>query len=130
MAGAKKYYIYTDDSGNSYAVQLNQSNSEATINGVSVMGKHTLAVPLLPVGFKMRYVMAFLVDDPAIKRKFYIGSLDTLKEILSTSQVLRARRYPTMDASDWNVTFYKGEKVRLAPPLSQVEIALLEGEKT
>ena len=130
MAGSKKYYIYTDDSENSYVVQLNQSNSEATVNGILVMGKHTSTVPMLPVGFKMRYVMASLVDDTTVKRKFYVGSLTTVKEILSNSPVLRARRYPTMEPSDWNVTFYKGEKIRLVPALSQSELALLEREKT
>jgi hypothetical protein len=130
MAGIKKYYIYTDDSDNSYVVQLSQSNSEATVNGIPIMGKHTATVPFLPVGFKMRYVMAFLVDDPLVKRKFYVGNLTTVKEILSNSPILRARRYPTMEPSDWSVTFYKGEKFRLAPPLSQSELALLESEKS
>jgi hypothetical protein len=121
--------VYTDDSGISYVVQLSKSNSEATVNGIPVMGKYSSILPTLPVGFKMRYVMASLVDNPSVKRKFYIGSIATIKEILSTSQILSARRYPTMEPSDWSVTFYKGEKVRLVPALSQLEISLLEGGK-
>jgi hypothetical protein len=128
MTGTKNYYVYTDDSGSSYVVQLSKSNSEATVNGIPVMGKYVSILPTLPVGFKMRYVMASLVGDPSVKRKFYIGSVATIKEILSTSQMLRARRYPTMEPSEWNVTFYRGEKVRLVPALSQLEISLFERE--
>lgn len=58
MAGSRKWMKYTTDEGTEYAVQIDESNSEATGMGWLDYTDDDGAVPLLPRGLVMRTITA------------------------------------------------------------------------
>jgi hypothetical protein len=122
MAGSKKYFRYTDDTAANYSVQLDESNSEATVGGVALCLSRTAAHPNLPKKLGMRYILAFVTATPSIRRKFWVGNPLAIPQILSGGAFL-AGIYPTAAdaatvAAPWTITKYSGEENSPPPALN------------
>jgi len=123
MAGSKSWFKYTDDSGADFSVNLDESNSEASVGTERLFLNRTAAHPLLRKGTKLRYVNAFLVTNPVIKRRFYVGNPLAVPEILGGSSLTAAvYNLPTDDAAPvvltWTITSYRGEQTSIPPNVS------------
>jgi hypothetical protein len=122
MAGSLNWFRYTDDTGNSFSVKLDESNSKATVGGVQLFLNRTIVHPLLAKGFRMRYVNATLVSNPAIKRRFWVGNPLALAQVAVGGAFL-AGVYPVAGDTavtpvPWSITSVRGEQARLAPSLN------------
>lgn len=122
MAGSKRWFRYQDDAGNSYSVNLDESNSEGTVGGVTMMASRTAAHPRLPNGLRMRYVNAFLTATPLVKRKFWVGNPLAIPQVLASAAML-AGAYPSATdgatvAGAWTISSYRGERNNGAPALN------------
>jgi hypothetical protein len=122
MAGSKRWFRYTDDGGTNYSVNLDESNSEATIGGIPLFLNRTAAHPIAPTGLRKRYINAFLTSNPAIKRKFWVGNPLAIAQV-GLGGAFLAAVYPTSaDAASvavaWTVTSFRGEKSSAPPALS------------
>lgn len=73
MAGSRKWMIYTSDAGTEYAVQVDESNSEAMGMGWLDYEAVSTALPL-PKGMKMRTITA---EDPVsgARRQIPVGQV-------------------------------------------------------
>lgn len=99
MSGSIKWMLYTSDAGTEYAVQVDESNGEAGgFDDYTGAGE-----PVLPRGFKMRYVNA--ISATGIARKFYIGKPDNV--LLTTGGTI------TVDTVAYEVSSKRGEQFRL-----------------
>lgn len=98
MSGSIKWQVYTDDTGEDYAVKLDESNGAALGFG-DYTGQN---IGVLPRGFKMRGVNAINQEDGR-RRFFPVGTQDT--------QVYAVRgTVLTLDSVQWAVTSRRGEK--------------------
>lgn len=123
MAGSKSWFRYTSDAGVDSSVFLDESNSEASVDGVRLFLNRTAAHPLLTKGTKLRYLNAFLVTNPVIKRRFYVGNPLAIPEILNGGALTAAvYNLPTDDAVPvvltWTITSYRGEQSAITPGIS------------
>lgn len=118
MAGSKRYFEYVTDTGEKYSVVLDESNSEATIDGNQLMGNRTAAHIQIPKSLKLRYLLAESVGVRKLQRKFYVGDPIFLVG-LSPTPIIVASPYPDSPAVDWIVTAYRGEKNSFIAPLSE-----------
>lgn len=125
MSGSKRYFRYQADAGDSFAVELDEGNSEGNLGGATLMLQRGLAtLNPLPKGLEMRYVIAQTtlpadLGSKIVKRKFYIGNPAAILQTTSGS-VLSAQAYPGYGPSPWTVTYYGGEKRRIIPQLNTV----------
>jgi hypothetical protein len=115
MAGSKILRRYVDDAVVSFTVNVDESNSRATVNGKELMAPRTATHPNEPKGFAKRYVLATLKSNPNIKRKFWVGNTQAIGDIITGTFPLKATVYPTADDAagtqvDWSITAYRGEK--------------------
>lgn len=104
-----------------YACRIDKSNADA----VTVTGNNPLmaavinaAVPILPSFIRRRYVNAYSISNPKIKRKFYVGTAAAQIAILGGSTIT-TEDYPGADdvagtTTTWAVTSFRGEKRQLA----------------
>ncbi len=59
MAGSRKWFLYTDDSGTEFAIQLDESNTEAVMAGATPSGDYldtSTATAAVPRNIKPRCV--------------------------------------------------------------------------
>jgi hypothetical protein len=122
MAGSLRWFKYTDDAGGLFSVNLDESNSTATVGGVSLFTNRTAVHPLLSGRVKKRYVNATLTSNPNIKRRFWVGNPLAIPQILGGGAFL-ASVYPiaadtASAAVAWSITSYRGEKGAIAPALN------------
>jgi hypothetical protein len=122
MAGSLKPFRYRDDAGSDFTVILDESNSTATVGGVSLFLARTAAHPLLSGRVKKRYVTATLVSNPNIKRRFWVGNPLAIPQILAGAAFL-AGVYPVsgdtaVTAVAWSLGAYRGEKGAIPPALN------------
>jgi hypothetical protein len=123
MAGSKRWFKYTTDAGVDMSVNLDESNSEATINGVRLFLARTARHPVMAgVGKRARYVLATTttsadLGSKVITRKFKIGNPAAIALAQSGEQPLVAVTFPGYPPSNWSTSTYSGEKVRLSPAL-------------
>ncbi len=93
MAGSLKYFRYRSDAGVDYSINIDESNANATVGGVALCLPRTAAHPLLGGRTTKRYLLATLVSNPRIKRKFWVGNPAAIPQILAGSAML-AGVYP------------------------------------
>lgn len=122
MAGSLNWFRYTDDGGTSYSVSLDESNSKATVGGVALFLNRTAAHPLLSSRTKKRYLLATLISNPQIKRKFWVGNPLAIPQILAGATLV-APVYPVVGDTavtgvNWSITAYRGEKSATPPALN------------
>jgi hypothetical protein len=119
MAGSLKYFRYRSDAGVDYSINIDESNANATVGGVALCLPRTAAHPLLSGRTTKRYLLATLVSNPKIKRKFWVGNPAAIPQILAGSAML-AGVYPlSTDVAVapvvWSISAYRGEKTGIAP---------------
>lgn len=136
MAGSRTWRAYTSDNGTVYSVNVDESNSNATIGGaggnVLLMPVRTVNSAGIPCGLKMRYVNAQSVTTPNLKRKFWIGSPAAMLAAAADGAQITAEAYPgagdTAGATSvWTITSLRGEKVRKPPAFNAVDTGLTDG---
>jgi len=135
MAGSLTWRQYEADNGQNYSIRVDESNARAVLTPSPVfVADRTANHPQLPRGIKKRYILAYSVANPRLRRKFTIGSIATFQGMRNNpNQVFSAPAYgdPT-DASagvaiDWAITFYRGEESRLASPITAADTGLTDG---
>lgn len=109
MAGSRKWMVYTDDYGNNYSIQVDESNGEAA--GLADLTTANQTTPELPRGLKPRYVNLVRAGASGedIKRKIVVGTLAALDAIITA-------RALTLADGAYNLTSYQGERRRLPRP--------------
>lgn len=109
MSGSRDWFVYTSDTNASYAVQLDESNAEAGGFAHYTGGNVGGVSESLPKNLEMRYVYAVNRAAPAIKRRFYVGTVAKLTALLLAKEII-AETYPGVAASPWDITTYQGER--------------------
>jgi hypothetical protein len=122
MAGSLNWFRYQDDAGTSYSIFVDESNAKATCGGVQLCLNRTASSPLLPGGYKKRYVNAVLTSNPNIKRRFHVGNPLAIPQILAGAAFL-AGVYPVAGDTAvtpvaWTVGSYRGERSKTPPALN------------
>jgi hypothetical protein len=122
MAGSRTLRQYTDDAGNNYTISIDESNAEGTTpNGNTLMPPRTVNSPDLPRSFKPRYVLAYLQDNPQVRRKFKIGGAAQVSELVAVGATIQAAVNASVaddsggEIGTFVVTAYRGERVNLRP---------------
>jgi hypothetical protein len=134
MAGSITKKVYTGDDGVDYVIRIDESNAEAEISDFdnSCCEDLTTALPSLPRGLKPRYVLATLVANKLIRRKFVIGDTDGIAAAITPGATLQAS-YGTNGvgepnaATTWNITYYSGER-RPVESFANSDTGLLDGD--
>ena len=134
MAGSRRKFRYTSDSGTPYSISLDESNGEATVTGGAritedISGGETNK----PQGFTPRYVLTFLQSNPLIKRKFIVGDIDAVQALSIAPGTISAPVYALADgsvppAAVWVVTSYRGEKAPVAGAANGGDTGLTDGD--
>jgi hypothetical protein len=130
MAGSLVWRAYQDDVNIFYRFLIDKSNASAGPSGhtegdsLDFCRIPTANYPILPKTIKKRYVLAFCLSNPKIKRKFYIGNRDVVGFLVGSYSYLGVRTYPGANdtagtAQTWISTYYSGEKRILLPLYSQ-----------
>lgn len=114
MAGSRDIFQYTNDAGVLYAVEVDESNAEATAGGTQLMSRPTVALPGLPRRSQMRYVNCQLTSNPDIRRRFWIGNSAAVQQVL-VGATFNAVVYPVSGdtggtTEPWTIRSYRGEK--------------------
>lgn len=119
MTGSRKWMVYTMDSGETVAKQVDESNGEALGFDDYTAPANVTATPIEALSLRaMRYVLA--VDDVTGKRrKFPVGKPDF------TSYVIGGQF--TIDGRLYNVSGTVGEKKTFPQPVDTGEI---DGDNT
>lgn len=134
MAGSIDYRTYTSDSGIAYSVRVDKSNASATVSGGAgeLLPARTANNPPLPKGLKMRYALAYSVNNPRIKRKFYIGTAANITAALAVGSVITAPDYPGSNGGpgtsvQFTITAYRGEQNSKIPAFNADDTGLTDG---
>jgi hypothetical protein len=137
MAGSLVYRQYTSDSGQPYAMRCDESNARAAVtsNSNALSRNLTANVPQLPRGVTKRYVLCYNRAVPAMKRKFWVGDVLNIPQLLLPGATITGEDYP--GAADtagvnqtWVVTAYRGEKVTVVPAFDAPDTGLTDGTTT
>jgi len=117
-----------------YTVTLDESNSEGTIGGVAMFLSRTVQLPDIPRGTKLRYCNAYLLSNPDIKRKFYVGNPAAALQAVNGAQLLAAVYPSAGDAAPvtqaWGITSYRGESSTPPQPINTTsgDTGLIDGD--
>lgn len=115
MVGSKAWFMYEDDSGLNYAVELDESAGDAPDLGFSLVdisdtvgeGRMLTRTGTRPLA--MRYVnCARLLDGATIRQSFPVGSSVAFSDLRSASTI-------TVGGTVWNISSLRGEQVTLVP---------------
>jgi len=133
MAGSLTWRSYTADSGITYSIRVDESNSRATVssNAAPLCPVRTANYPAMPSGLKKRYVLAYSQANPNIRRKFWVGDVAQITNVL-VGGLLIGEDYPgAADAAgvnaNWVITAYRGEKSRVIPTFGAPDTGLTDG---
>jgi hypothetical protein len=92
--------------------------------------------PVVPSGLKKRYANAYLVSNPLVRRKFYVGTLAIYQSLQAPGATITSEDYPgANDAAAgnlglWNVTSLRGEKTRKPVAITAPDTGLTDGTST
>ena len=136
MSGSLTYRSYTSDSGTTYSVKVDESNSEARVVGglaADVMLVRTANSPALPSGLKKRYVNCVNAALPTQRRRFYIGTLASFAQAVAPGAQLTTNEFSgagntTSATVTWSVTSFSGEKSRVIPAFGSADSGLTDGD--
>lgn len=111
MAGSRRWFGYTADSGVVFGYELDESTYENAAFGMVPVPPGTLALsidsdrPLRP-----RYVNVVRVNlaDETLRAKFYVGTTAALAALVAAGQV-------TVDGEVWGLSSYRGEQRKIIP---------------
>ncbi len=135
MAGSLTYRSYTSDANIAYAIKVDESNANAAVTGGAggaLCPIRTSNLMPLPGGLQKRYVLCYNKANPSERRKFYVGALNAIGNVLTPGATITAEDYPgTNDTPGsnvtWVVTAYRGEKVRMVPSFDSPDTGLTDG---
>lgn len=134
MAGSKRLFKYIDDAGEAYSVLLDESNSEGYVGATALFQNRSATHPEKPQSLKFRYILATLISNPTIKRKFWVGDPAVLIGIFSGA-ILNANVYPVSgdtapSIAQWTVTRFVGESRRIIEALNNTggDTGLTDGD--
>lgn len=118
--GSRRYFRYTADNDDAYAVELDESTYETVALGFS---GSAAGLPVIAASasrpLKMRYVNAFrVVGEQTIRAKFYVGSLTALNALIDAGVV-------TVETVAWSLSSPKGESRKIVP---QTDSEQLDGD--
>jgi hypothetical protein len=120
MAGSRKFFIYTTDSGDDFAMDMDESNGEAVGNIDLTPGN---IVPYkVPGNIKKRYSIYRSIDG-FTSRKIYHSTAATAAAAPATITVIDFQAGTTIDL---NRTSYRGESQQFQPVAA--DTALLDGD--
>jgi hypothetical protein len=125
MSGSLTWRTYTGDNGTSYSVFRDESNSES----VPSTGTATLLSPFaagnqgLSSLIKPRYVNAQLSTNPAIRKRFIVGTIAAFGTITAGTTITENSTPPLV----WNVTGKVGERQRIP---TSVDTGQTDGDPT
>ena len=91
MAGSIKTFIYTDDAGIQWMVNLDESNGELAGFGFTDFTAANPNITPLAKGYEMRYIrVGYQFGDPieSTTRKIYIGAPGAVAAVLALASVL------------------------------------------
>jgi hypothetical protein len=125
MAGSITYCSYTSDSGATYDLKLDESNSK----GVALPGNVALTNARVVVGLqptkslKPRYVLCYSEANPLIKRRLVVGNTAAIPVLLAPGSKIQIEDYPGVadtvgTVSVFVVTYYSGEKSNVIPAVN------------
>lgn len=132
MAGSRTLFEYVNDAGVLYTVNIDESNAEATCGGIPLFTTRTVQSPDLPARTTKRYINATLLNNPDIKRRFWIGNPQAVVQAVNGATLL-AQVYPTSaDAigsrENWVISSYRGEKSSVPIALNAPDTGLIDGD--
>jgi hypothetical protein len=102
-AGSRRWYNYEGDDGTLYAVEADNSNSEATIGGNRLMPTLTPTAVLFPGRAKQRYANTVSIANPGIRKVFKFGSRAAFNAIVPGSTIVEG-------GDTWAITSKRGER--------------------
>jgi hypothetical protein len=125
MSGSRSWREYTSLAGTKYAINMDESNANATVGGaggnVVLMAIPTQNNPAAPCGLKPSYINAYLLSNPRIRRQFKIGNNDARLALAQPgaqiSAVVYANPADTAGTTElWGLGELIGEKSGRRPP--------------
>ena len=105
MAGSKVVRSYTDDTGKVWNCLIDETNAE-----ILGFGAFSATANQLPNYIGKRYVLGYFPASPNIRRKYWVGSLDTwgtLRAMLVPGCTIE--KYPGNTPELFNITYFGGE---------------------
>lgn len=116
MTGSTRVFNYISDRGDTYSVNINEANGRALSFGATTTLFPTTYTqqPRLPVGLKMRYIVARSTSPTGLKRRFWVGSL-AIQALLRAAEGQFITRYGDPGEVRWKVTHYGPEVVQYLP---------------
>ncbi len=113
---ALRNMLYATDSNTRYTVSLDDWDSRGNVFGATMFSTTSAGFPVLPVTVRMRYVNAYLVSNPVVRRTFYIGNIGAYKNAV-LGEVLRGYELPPAPNVGtpfllWRITSCRGELIQ------------------
>lgn len=126
MAGSRKWVVYESDVGQKYAVNIDESNAEATDFDDLTPSD---SFPRLPQGFTMRYGL-FIDPDSGATRKIWIGKPSS-PLITGAATAITLLLSGGVTIADWVLFFLRAiiSENRGTIPVP-FDTALLDGDET
>lgn len=112
MTGSKCWWVYSDDQGAPWAVNLDKSNYLNSNIGFRRVNSGE-QIDIISSAIKMRYALTYQANVLNRKRKFYVGTLARY-QYLNDNRIIVAPLYEGSDNVNWIITWLGGEKQRLA----------------
>lgn len=135
MSGSRSWRQYSTDAGVNYSVNMDESNANGTQGSGGVLcAVPTANLPRLPMGVKKRYVIAYAINNPKIKRKFTVGSTARFAALQAAAgTAISAADYSASGNSTggtlvlWQISYFRGEAARLPAAFNAVDTGLDDG---
>jgi hypothetical protein len=116
--GSRRWFGYTSDTGDNYAVELDESTYESGNLGFPAVTAG--ATPIRATGtvpLKMRRVnCSRVVNDETLRATFYVGTREALDTIISTLNTI------TVGGDAWNVQTAVGEVNKIIPSTDTAQL--------
>lgn len=108
--GSRRWFGYTADNGDDFAVELDESVGESASLGFSVVADGAIVLSATSTRpLKMRYINAYkVVDDITIRHRYWVGTVAAFTAIAAAGSA-------TIDGSLWSVSSVIGERRKTVP---------------
>lgn len=108
MAGSRRWFGYRGDDGKIYNVELDESVAESGLGFTTVDRERPAITVSARRPLKPRYILAQRKGQPAVRRRYIVGSLDALKTLIEDGEI-------EIDDIEWLITGAVGEKRSVVP---------------
>lgn len=134
MAGSIARRLYVSDAGISYSIKIDESNARATpFAGTNPLCPALTAnAPGTPAGFSRRYILCFALNQPRIRRRFFVGDPGLISTLTQPGATLASEVFPGSGDTagtpvTWVITAYRGEKQEVVPAAGSPDTGLIDG---